>query len=74
MDDTFFYYAGGAALFFFIVQVVTGALLLMYYRPSAGEAFESVQFIMARVPFGCAGATRPLARRGARRSGAGSCP
>ena len=47
-----FYYAGGAALFFFIVQVVTGALLLMYYRPSAGEAFESVQFIMARVPFG----------------------
>jgi len=47
-----FYYAGGAALFFFLVQVVTGALLLMYYRPSAGEAYESVQFIMARVPFG----------------------
>jgi cytochrome b6 len=47
-----FYYAGGAALFFFMVQVITGALLLMYYRPSAGEAFESVQFIMARVPFG----------------------
>ncbi len=47
-----FYYAGGAALFFFIVQVITGALLLMYYRPSAGEAYESVQFIMARVPFG----------------------
>ena len=47
-----YYYAGGATLFFFIVQVVTGALLLMYYRPSAGEAYESVQFIMARVPFG----------------------
>jgi len=47
-----YYYAGGAALFFFMVQVVTGALLLMYYRPSAGEAYESVQFIMARVPFG----------------------
>jgi quinol-cytochrome oxidoreductase complex cytochrome b subunit len=47
-----FYYAGGAALFFFIVQVITGALLLMYYRPSASEAYESVQFIMARVPFG----------------------
>jgi|SRR5579864_118864 len=47
-----FYYAGGVTLFFFVVQVVTGALLLMYYRPSAGEAYESVQFIMARVPFG----------------------
>jgi cytochrome b6 len=47
-----YYYAGGAALFFFMVQVVTGALLLMYYRPSASEAYESVQFIMARVPFG----------------------
>jgi cytochrome b6 len=39
-------------LFFFIVQVVTGGLLLLYYRPSASEAFESVQFIMTRVPFG----------------------
>ena len=47
-----FYYAGGMALFLFVVQVVTGALLLLYYRPSAGEAYESVQFIMARVPFG----------------------
>jgi cytochrome b6 len=47
-----FYYAGGVTLFLFIVQVVSGALLLMYYRPSAGEAYESVQFIMARVPFG----------------------
>jgi len=27
-------------------------LLLLYYRSSSGEAFESVQFIMTRVPFG----------------------
>jgi cytochrome b6 len=49
---TVFYYLGGMALFLFLVQVVTGILLLLYYRPSASEAFESVQYIMAEVPFG----------------------
>jgi len=39
-------------LFLFGVQVGTGALLLLYYRPSSTEAYESVQFIVARVPFG----------------------
>jgi len=46
------YYLGGMTLFLFIVQVVTGILLLLYYRPSPGEAFESVQFIMTKVQFG----------------------
>ena len=46
------YYFGGMTLFLFGIQVGTGALLLLYYRPSAGEAYESVQFITARVPFG----------------------
>jgi len=46
------YYFGGITLFLFVVQVVTGGLLLLYYRPSAGEAYESVQFIMTRVQFG----------------------
>ena len=46
------YYFGGMTLFLFGIQVGTGALLLLYYRPSAGEAYESVQFIMTRVPFG----------------------
>jgi cytochrome b6 len=46
------YFLGGMALFFFVVQVVTGILLLLYYRPSATEAYDSVQFIMTRVPFG----------------------
>ncbi len=49
---TIFYYLGGMALFLFLVQVATGILLLLYYRPSATEAFESVQYIMAEVPFG----------------------
>ena len=49
---TIFYYLGGMALFLFLVQVATGILLLLYYRPSASEAFESVQFVMADVPFG----------------------
>jgi cytochrome b6 len=46
------YYMGGMTLFLFGLQVATGILLLLYYRPSAGEAFESVQFIMTQVPFG----------------------
>ena len=46
------YYFGGMTLFLFGIQVGTGALLLLYYRPSAAEAYESVQFIVGRVPFG----------------------
>ncbi len=46
------YYFGGMTLFLFSVQVVTGILLLLYYRPSAENAFESVQFIVTEVEFG----------------------
>ena len=49
---TFWYYFGGMTLFLFMIQVTTGILLLLYYRPSAGEAFESIQFIMTEVQFG----------------------
>ncbi|MFQ5702132.1 MAG: cytochrome bc complex cytochrome b subunit [Acidobacteriota bacterium] len=49
---TVWYYLGGMSLFLFTLQVATGILLLLYYRPSSNEAFESVQFIMTRVPFG----------------------
>jgi cytochrome b6 len=49
---TIWYYLGGMTLFLFIIQVFTGILLLLYYRASAEEAFESVQFIVAKVPFG----------------------
>ena len=46
------YYFGGMTLFLFGMQVGTGGLLLLYYRPSASEAYESVQFVVTRVPFG----------------------
>jgi cytochrome b6 len=49
---TIWYYFGGMTLFLFALQAVTGILLLLYYRPSAENAFESVQFIMAQVRFG----------------------
>ncbi len=49
---TIWYYFGGMTLFLFSIQVVTGILLLLYYRPSAEEAFESIQFIMTEVQFG----------------------
>src|SRR6476620_10556847 len=46
------YYLGGLTLFLFVVQIFTGILLLLYYRPSATEAYESVQFIVTKVQFG----------------------
>src|SRR5918995_3384552 len=46
------YYLGGMTLFLFLVQVASGILLLLYYRPSADEAYESVQFIVTKVEFG----------------------
>ena len=46
------YYLGGMTLFLFGVQIFTGILLLLYYRPSASEAYESVQFIVTQVEFG----------------------
>ena len=49
---SFWYYLGGMTLFLFAIQVATGVLLLFYYRPSAEEAYESVQFLMAEVEFG----------------------
>jgi cytochrome b6 len=49
---TIWYYLGGMTLFLFMIQVTTGILLLLYYRPSAEEAFESIQFLMTSVEFG----------------------
>jgi len=49
---TVWYYFGGMTLFLFFVQIGTGILLMLYYRPSAEGAYESVQFIMTKVPFG----------------------
>lgn len=49
---TYWYFLGGITLFLFLVQICTGILLLLYYRPSANEAFESVQYITTQVKFG----------------------
>lgn len=46
------YFLGGMTLFLFFVQICTGILLLLYYRPSANEAYESVQYITTQVRFG----------------------
>jgi quinol-cytochrome oxidoreductase complex cytochrome b subunit len=46
------YFLGGLTLFLFTVQLCSGVLLLLYYRPSANEAYESVQNITNHVEFG----------------------
>jgi cytochrome b6 len=51
-STTVWYYFGGVSLFLFCIQVGTGLLLLFYYKPGAEGAYESVQFIVTRVPFG----------------------
>jgi len=48
----YWYYLGGITLFLFAIQVATGILLLLYYKPTAEAAFESVQYIITKVPFG----------------------
>lgn len=50
--ETIWYYFGGIALLLFIVQVITGILLLMYYKGTEDLAFESVQYISAKINFG----------------------
>ena len=40
-----FYTLGSATMFAFLSQAVTGVFLAMYYRPSATQAYESVQHI-----------------------------
>ena len=40
-----FYTLGSATMFAFVSQAVTGVFLAMYYRPSATEAYPSVQHI-----------------------------
>lgn len=49
---SYWYLFGGLALLFFCVQVATGILLMFYYVPTPEHAYESVQLITAKVPFG----------------------
>src|SRR5579863_5743900 len=43
---------GSMALFFFTIQVFTGALLAFNYAPTAGEAYNSVKYIMTELTGG----------------------
>jgi ubiquinol-cytochrome c reductase cytochrome b subunit len=46
------YYFGSLALLALVNQIVTGIFLTMHYKPSAAEAFSSIEYIMRDVPAG----------------------
>ena len=46
------YYFGSLALLILVIQIVSGIFLTMNYKPSAAEAFASVEYIMRDVPGG----------------------
>ncbi len=48
----FWYYFGSLALLVLVLQIVTGIFLTMNYKPSATEAFASVEYIMRDVDWG----------------------
>jgi ubiquinol-cytochrome c reductase cytochrome b subunit len=48
----FWYYMGSLALFVLVIQILSGIFLAMYYKPSAAEAFASVEYIMRDVNWG----------------------
>jgi len=48
----FWYYFGSLALLVLVIQIVTGIFLTMHYKPSAENAFASVEYIMRDVPWG----------------------
>ena len=48
----FWYYMGSLALLVLVMQIATGIFLTMWYKPSAAEAFASVEFIMRDVEWG----------------------
>lgn len=48
----FWYYMGSLALLVLVMQIFTGIFLTMHYKPSAAEAFASVEYIMRDVEWG----------------------
>ena len=48
----FWYYFGSFALLVFVIQILTGIWFTMNYKPSAEEAFASVEYIMRDVNWG----------------------
>ncbi len=48
----FWYYMGSLALLVLAIQIFSGILLAMHYKPSAADAFASVEYIMRDVEWG----------------------
>jgi ubiquinol-cytochrome c reductase cytochrome b subunit len=48
----FWYYMGSLALLVLVMQILSGIFLTMHYKPSAEEAFASVEYIMRDVDWG----------------------
>ncbi len=48
----FWYYFGSLAMLVLVLQILTGIFLTMNYKPSAAEAFGSVEYIMRDVEWG----------------------
>ena len=48
----FWYIFGGLAIVVLVIQIVSGIFLTMHYKPDAGLAFASVEYIMRDVPGG----------------------
>jgi len=48
----FWYFFGSLALLVLVMQIITGIFLTMNYKPSAEEAFASVEYIMRDVEWG----------------------
>jgi len=48
----FWYFFGSLALLVLVIQIVTGIFLTMNYKPSADDAFASVEYIMRDVEWG----------------------
>ncbi len=48
----FWYYLGSLAMLMLVNQILTGIFLTMHFKPSAAEAFASVEYIMRDVEWG----------------------
>jgi ubiquinol-cytochrome c reductase cytochrome b subunit len=46
------YVFGSLAMLVLVMQIITGIFLTMHYKPDAGLAFGSVEYIMREVPWG----------------------